>query len=217
MLSAETSASEASTPGLPTERVFVALGSNLGQREASLRFALEAFDAAPGLRLLQCSPFLETQAVVPPLHAPQPPYLNAVAELRCLLPPRLLLAFLLSLEAKAGRKRQKRWESRTLDLDLLSFGNRKVASSSLVLPHPRLHLRAFVLSPWAYIAPDFMPVGQPFSISELCARLDRFQFDMRKEAGEAFVKERTSSVWLEQKRAQQRDHMVWLDIRGILP
>jgi 2-amino-4-hydroxy-6-hydroxymethyldihydropteridine diphosphokinase len=171
MLPPETPASETSTPGLPTERVFVALGSNLGQREASLRFALEAFSTTPGLRLLNCSPFLETQAVVPPGHGPQPPYLNAVAELRCLHSPLEFLAFLLGLEAKAGRKRQKRWESRTLDADILSFGNRQVASPLLVLPHPRLHLRAFVLSPWAHIAPEFKPPGQPFSILELFARL----------------------------------------------
>jgi 2-amino-4-hydroxy-6-hydroxymethyldihydropteridine diphosphokinase len=163
--------SEALAPGLPTERVFVALGSNLGKREAWLRFALKAMETAPGLRLLAASPFLETRAVLLPSQAPQPDYLNAVAELRCLHSPIELLAFLLETEAKAGRKRQKRWESRVLDLDLLSFGERQVALPELVLPHPRLHTRAFVLRPWAHIAPEFRLWGQKFSISELFAQL----------------------------------------------
>jgi len=162
---------EASTPGLPTERVFVALGSNLGEREAWLHFALKTLERAPFLRLLAASPFLETQAVLLPSQAPQPPYLNAVAELRCCCSPLALLDFLLEMEAKAGRKRQKRWESRTLDADLLAFGKRQVALPGLVLPHPRLQERAFVLQPWAHIAPEFQLPGQKFSILELFARL----------------------------------------------
>jgi len=158
-------------PGLPTERVFVALGSNLGPKEAWLRFALKALAEAPFLRLVASSPFLETQAVLLPSQAPQPPYLNAVAELRCLHSPMELLAFLLGLEARAGRKRQKPWEARTLDVDLLSFGNRQTVSSELILPHPRLYMRAFVLQPWAHIAPELKLPGQPLSILELFSRL----------------------------------------------
>ncbi|MCL2626274.1 MAG: 2-amino-4-hydroxy-6-hydroxymethyldihydropteridine diphosphokinase [Cystobacterineae bacterium] len=162
---------QALSPGLPSERVFVALGSNLGEREAQLRFALEAFGAAPAVRLLQCSPVVETQAVVLPNHPPGPPYLNAVAELRCSLSPLELLEFLLGLEAKAGRRRQGRWEARTLDLDILSFGDRRIGHPKLEVPHPYLHLRTFVLFPWAYIAPELKLPGQSLSISELHARL----------------------------------------------
>jgi len=167
----EAALDEASAPGLPTERVFVALGSNLGPKEAWLQFALKALREAPFLRLVATSPFLETQAVLLPSQAPQPPYLNAVAELRCLHSPVALLAFVLALEAKAGRKREGRWEARTLDVDLLAFGERQVASPGLVLPHPRLKERAFVLQPWAYIAPEWRLPGQALSISELFARL----------------------------------------------
>ena len=123
------------------------------------------------MRLVASSPFLENQAVLLPGQAPQPPYVNAVAEVRCLHSPVELLAFLLGLEERAGRKRQKRWESRVLDLDLLSFGKRRVDSPQLVLPHPRLHMRAFVLGPWAHIAPHLRLPGQQLSISELYARL----------------------------------------------
>ena len=158
-------------PGLPTERVFVALGSNLGKREAWLHFALKALETAPFWRLLACSPFLETQAVLLPHQNPQPPYLNAVAEGRCACSPLELLRFLLEIEAKAGRKPEKRKEARTLDLDLLSFGERQVELGELQLPHPRLHMRAFVLSPWACIAPEWKLPGRKESIAELYARL----------------------------------------------
>jgi 2-amino-4-hydroxy-6-hydroxymethyldihydropteridine diphosphokinase len=156
---------------LPTERVFVALGSNLGKREAWLRFALRALEAAPFLQLQKCSPVLETQAVVLPGQRPGPPYLNAVAEWRCTCSPMELLTFLLFVEKKAGRKRQERWEARTLDLDILSFGERQMCCPELTVPHPRLHLRAFVLSPWAVIAPELKLPGQELTISELHARL----------------------------------------------
>ncbi|MCL2259537.1 MAG: 2-amino-4-hydroxy-6-hydroxymethyldihydropteridine diphosphokinase [Proteobacteria bacterium] len=162
---------EAARPGLPEERVFVALGSNLGEREGWLRFALEAFEAKPGLRLLCCSPVEETQAVVLPHHPPGPPYLNAVAELRCVFSPLELLVFLLGLEEGAGRKRGGRWEARTLDLDILCFGDRHIGHPRLEVPHPRLHLRAFVLSPWAQIAPGLKVPGQGLSIAELYARM----------------------------------------------
>ena len=162
---------EATRKGLPTERVFVALGSNLGKRQAWLRFALAAFEAEPCLRLVAYSPLLETQAVVLPGQMPAPPYLKAVAELRCTFSPLELLAFLLSLEARAGRKRHKRWEARTLDLDILSFGQRQMRCPRLVVPHPRLYVRTFVLFPWAYIAPWLRLPGEKLTIWELCSRL----------------------------------------------
>jgi 2-amino-4-hydroxy-6-hydroxymethyldihydropteridine diphosphokinase len=130
---------------------YIGLGSNLGRRERHLRAALAALDAHPRIRVLQVSRFVETEPVGGP---PQPPYLNAAAALATELAPRDLLGELQRIEAEAGRTRAVRWGPRTLDLDLLLYGQQVVRLAQCEVPHPRLHERRFVLEPLCEIAPD---------------------------------------------------------------
>jgi 2-amino-4-hydroxy-6-hydroxymethyldihydropteridine diphosphokinase len=130
---------------------FVALGANLGDRMSNLRAARDALAALPVTRVLACSPVYETEPVG---GRPQGAYLNAVVAVETGLAPRPLLEGLLAIEAEAGRDRSgERDEPRFLDLDLLLHGETVLTSPGLVLPHPRLHQRAFVLTPLAQLAP----------------------------------------------------------------
>jgi len=131
------------------ERVFVGLGANLGDARATLEAAVQGLAALPQTQLLQLSPVYRSA----PVDAEGPDFLNAVAELRCTLEPEALLAHLHALELQHGRERPYANAPRTLDLDLLLFGTRVVRTSELTLPHPRMHLRAFVLSPLLELAP----------------------------------------------------------------
>lgn len=142
---------------MPVAEAIVGLGSNLGDREAHLRRAVE------GLRLagevVAVSSLYETAPLG--VEGDQPPYLNAVVVLQTPLAPRLLLEHLLELEVVAGRHRLRRLEPRTLDLDLLLHGNAQVADDDLILPHPRLTERRFVLEPLAEVRPDLvLPDGR---------------------------------------------------------
>jgi 2-amino-4-hydroxy-6-hydroxymethyldihydropteridine diphosphokinase len=138
-----------STQGSPVEAC-VALGSNLGDREAHLGAALAALRADPEIRVLAVSALYETDPVGPP---PQGPYLNAVVRLCTTLAARALLARLLGIEAARGRKRGERWSARSLDLDLLFYGALVIDEPGLRVPHPHLHERAFVLEPLCDVAP----------------------------------------------------------------
>jgi 2-amino-4-hydroxy-6-hydroxymethyldihydropteridine diphosphokinase len=150
---------------------FVSLGSNLGDRSAQLRAALERLRAAPGVRAALCSPVFETAPVGPP---GQGPYLNAVARVETRLAPRALLALLLDVERELGRVRSgTRNEARTLDLDLLFHGQSCVDEPGLRVPHPRLHERPFVLAPLCALAPGWRHPELGASVEELVARLER--------------------------------------------
>ena len=135
------------------ERIFVGLGANLGDAAATVQAAFDALDALPGTHCVARSSLYRTA----PVDAAGPDYINAVAELRSMLEPELLLAALQSVEARFGRERPYRHAPRTLDLDLLLYGVRRIATPTLTLPHPRLHERAFVVTPLAEIAPDLAP------------------------------------------------------------
>ena len=135
------------------ERIFVGLGANLGDAAATVQAAFDALDALPGTHCVARSSLYRTA----PVDAAGPDYINAVAELRSMLEPELLLAALQAVEARFGRERPYRHASRTLDLDLLLYGVRRIATPTLSLPHPRLHERAFVVTPLAEIAPDLAP------------------------------------------------------------
>lgn len=128
-------------------RAFLGLGSNLGDRRGFLRSAVAAL---PDLAAV--SPVYETDPVGGP--AGQGPYLNLVAELRTALPARALLALAQRLEAIAGRVREERWGPRTLDVDILLVGDEVSSEEDLVVPHPRLAERPFVLAPLADLAPE---------------------------------------------------------------
>jgi 2-amino-4-hydroxy-6-hydroxymethyldihydropteridine diphosphokinase len=151
------------------EEAFVSLGSNLGDRAGHLARALQRLAELPGTRVTALSPVFETDAVGP---GPQGPHLNAVARLETSLEPRALLVALHAIEDEAGRQRGGvRWAARSLDLDLLLQGERVADEPDLVLPHPRITERAFVLEPLAALAPDRRhPVlGETFAV--LAARV----------------------------------------------
>ena len=138
-------------------RAYVGLGSNLGDRHASLDAALAALAAAPGVAVAGVSSFRETEPVG---YLDQPPFLNAAAALDTALPARALLDLLLRVERDLGRVREgPRYGPRTIDLDLLLYGEEVVAEPGLVVPHPRLHERAFVLEPLAELDPALLVPG----------------------------------------------------------
>jgi 2-amino-4-hydroxy-6-hydroxymethyldihydropteridine diphosphokinase len=139
------------------ERVFVALGGNLGDVFAAMRAALRSLRRIGGTEVVATS-WLYRSA---PVDADGPDFLNAVVELRTRLEPQALLERLLDLEARFGRPRDDarigrgaRHEARTLDLDLLMVGARRIDTPTLQVPHPRMHQRAFVLAPLSDIAPE---------------------------------------------------------------
>jgi len=134
----------------PTVSVFIGLGANLGDREATLRAALAAIGRLPGTQLLRVSPLYGSA----PVDAGGPDYLNAVAEATTTLAPEALLQALQSIEQAAGRERPYRNAPRTLDLDILWFGDCVMDTPALTVPHPRMAERAFVLRPLADLVPD---------------------------------------------------------------
>lgn len=148
-------------------RAYIGLGSNLDDPVFQIRQALEALAALPDCRWVAGSPLYRTA----PLGGPpgQPDYINAVAALDTVLTPDTLLATLQDLETAHGRIRAERWGPRTLDLDLLLYGQQVSADPRLTLPHPRLHQRAFVLYPLYDLAPDLILPGHG-PLSELLAR-----------------------------------------------
>lgn len=138
-------------------RAFLGLGSNLGDRRAHLRRALAAMAADPQVELVAVSGLYETE----PLGGPdQDPYLNLVAEVEVPAPggavstARGLLALAQHLETVAGRVREQRWGPRTLDVDVLWVDGETVEDADLVVPHPRMAERRFVLAPLAELAPE---------------------------------------------------------------
>lgn len=152
-------------------RACIGLGGNIGEVDAALRAALAALDALPGTRLLRASRFYRTPAWG--VEA-QPDFTNAVAVLDTALPARALLDALLDIERAHGRERAadgSRWGPRTLDLDLLLYGESVIDEPGLVVPHPQLHARAFVLVPLAEVAPDAMVPGWG-GVSTLLAGLE---------------------------------------------
>ncbi len=138
-------------------RVFIGLGSNLGDRYDYIRRALLKVDELEGVRVYRVSSLIETEPVGGP--AGQGMFVNGVAELRCDLSAGELLAALLEIENELGRERQERWGARTIDLDLLLFGREVIDEAELVVPHPLMAERDFVMIPMAEIAGEvFHPV-----------------------------------------------------------
>lgn len=145
-------------------RVFVALGSNLGERFENLR------RAAGALAPIAASSVYETAPFGPP---GQGPYLNAVIEIAPTLPPRPLMRRLLEIEAEMGRVRAEPMGPRIIDLDLILYGDQLIDEDALQLPHPRMHRRAFVLAPLIEIAPGLIHPALNRSIAELAAEADQ--------------------------------------------
>ena len=138
-------------------RAYIGLGSNLGSPERQILAAFDALAATPAIRLVQCSSLYRTAPIG---YADQPDFLNAVAEVRTRLAPFELLEALLAIERRHKRVRDFPNAPRTLDLDILIYGDLQTNDRQLVLPHPRAHLRAFVLRPLLEIAPDCVIPGR---------------------------------------------------------
>jgi 2-amino-4-hydroxy-6-hydroxymethyldihydropteridine diphosphokinase len=136
---------------------YVGLGANLGRPDRQVREALAALAALPGTRLLAKSSLYRSAPVGV---GEQPEFTNAVAAIETGLEARPLLEALLAIEARFGRRRESAGAARTLDLDLLLYGDRTIDELGLVVPHPRMHERAFVLVPLAEIAPDAVIPGK---------------------------------------------------------
>jgi len=136
--------------------VYVGLGSNLGQPEHQVRQALDELNALPQTHLVRHSPLYRSSPHGPP---DQPDYVNAVAMLNTRLAPEALLDELQRIEHRHGRVRAMHWGPRTLDLDLLLYGDRRIDTPRLTVPHAQLHRRAFVLVPLHDIAPGLQLPG----------------------------------------------------------
>jgi 2-amino-4-hydroxy-6-hydroxymethyldihydropteridine diphosphokinase len=150
-------------------RAFVGLGANLGDREESLGRALDLLRTRPGLEVVAVSSVRETEPVG---YLDQPRFLNAAAELETSLAPREVLDVLLEVEHELGRTRDgPRFGPRTIDLDLLVYGDEVVDEPGLEVPHPRLHERRFALEPLAELAPGLVVPGRG-RVADLLAELD---------------------------------------------
>lgn len=147
---------------------YVALGANLGDAQRAVREAMDRLAALPHTAVTARSSLYRTA----PVGTTGPDFINAVVQLRTALTAPALLDALLALEAQAGRERPWPNAPRTLDLDLLRYGDARIASERLTVPHPRMGERAFVLVPLAEIAPEIVPAGAPAALtSQVIARI----------------------------------------------
>jgi 2-amino-4-hydroxy-6-hydroxymethyldihydropteridine diphosphokinase len=156
----------------PTERVLIGLGGNLGDPAASMREALTMIGAHDACKVSKVSSFWRT----PPWgKTDQPDFINACAEIETSLAPQAFLALCLSIEKKLHRIRTERWGPRSIDIDILFFGDRTIQEEGLTVPHPRITERAFVLVPLAEIAGEVELDGR--TVGELAERCEKAEME----------------------------------------
>jgi 2-amino-4-hydroxy-6-hydroxymethyldihydropteridine diphosphokinase len=138
----------------------LSLGSNLGDRERNIRDAVADLSAAPGVRVDATSGFVQTAAVKPAgVDESAPAYLNVIVRVETTLAASDLLAVVAAIESDHGRVREVRWGDRTLDIDIVTFGDLRQDDPVLTLPHPRAAERSFVLVPWLDVDPQAVLPG----------------------------------------------------------
>lgn len=142
---------------------YIGIGSNTGDRLYYVEHSLKLLARDPQITLQARSPIYETAPVGGP---PQGLFLNAAASLKTSLPPTLLLRRLLAVEKTLGRERRERWGPRTIDLDLLIYGSILMYTPALILPHPRMLTRSFVLEPLYDIAPELPVPGTGRTVAQ---------------------------------------------------
>lgn len=156
-------------------RVFIGIGSNMGDRRGHIALARQALAELPRTRLVKFSPVYETAPVGP---VQQEPFLNAAAELQTSLTPHSLLGELAAIEARAGRTPQDKrlkWGPRTLDLDILLYDDQVICGDELRVPHPMMHQRWFVLKPLADLDPKAVHPALEMTIGDLLKALEESQ------------------------------------------
>lgn len=153
-----------------TVTAYLGLGANLGERLETLRGARQALHKVPAVNVVASASLYESVAIGGP--EGQPPYLNSVVQIETVFSPERLLETCQQIEKDFGRRRDEHWGPRTLDIDLLFFDNILRLDPDLVLPHPRLHERAFVLMPLVDLAPDLTHPVVFLTLEELLLRLD---------------------------------------------
>ncbi len=148
-------------------RAYIGLGANLADREGTIEQAVGLLGAEPGIEVVSVSSLRETE---PWGRVAQPAFLNGAVALETTLEPRALLGVLLDVERRLGRVRDERWGPRTIDLDLLLYGDVVLDEPGLTVPHPLLHERAFVLEPLQELDPELAVPGRG-SVADLLAAL----------------------------------------------
>ncbi len=148
---------------------FIALGSNLGDRRRNIMDAVGQLKQTQGIEVERVSKLIETQAVG--MSEDAPPFLNAAVQIATSLGSHALLHRLLEIERELGRPRHEKWKPRTIDLDLLLYGDQIISSQELIVPHPLMHERRFVLAPLAELAPGVVHPTLQMTIAGLLESL----------------------------------------------
>jgi 2-amino-4-hydroxy-6-hydroxymethyldihydropteridine diphosphokinase len=141
-------------------RAVLAIGGNLGKRRKTIRNGLKALAATKGISKVVCSPLVESSAMTEEgIDETKPNYMNGVVQIMTTLKPKELLTEIRRIETENGRIRLERWGSRTLDIDIITYGEVLKATKELTIPHPRAFERAFVLVPWSLLDPQAILPG----------------------------------------------------------